>query len=166
VKCDEKFGIRQEYGPLIQRLSKKIKYLAEENLVKHKITLEQVKILKFLAAKSKELTVVYQKDIETEFDVKRSSVTSILQNMEKSGLISRESDQEDARIKRVILTEKGIKLSILLKDYIENLEATIVKDMTTEEKEIFTQLLKRALNNVESLTKEIYPCENKNTCRQ
>ena len=132
----------------IQRLAKTIKYLADDNLAKHNITLEQVKIIRFIHSQSM-LSSVYQKDIETEFGIRRSSVTSILQNIEKNGLITREGDISDARIKKVLLTEKGTMLSQLLKDYIYNLEAVIVSGMTTEEKELFLLLLKRALNNVE-----------------
>ena len=134
----------------IQRLAKTIKYLADDNLAKHNITLEQVKIIRFIHSQSM-LSSVYQKDIETEFGIRRSSVTSILQNIEKNGLITREGDISDARIKKVLLTEKGTMLSQLLKDYIYNLEAVIVSGMTTEEKDLFLHLLKRALNNAEEL---------------
>lgn len=139
-----------EYGPRIQRLAKKIKYLADENLVKHNLTIEQVKLLRFIEMHS-DNNYVYQKEIEKEFEIKRSSVTNILQNMEKSELITRENDPADARIKKVLLTDKGLNLSHDLKDFINGLEELIVKDMSTKEKELFVELLKRALNNVEGL---------------
>ncbi len=141
----------EDYGAYIIRLSKRIKYLADDNLSKHNITLEQVKIINFLDSHCD--SYVYQKDIEAEFGIKRSSVTSIMQNIEKNGLITREGDQSDARIKKVLLTEKGRILSRLLKDYIENLEAVLVSGMTAEEKELFIYLIKKSLNNVETLMK-------------
>lgn len=141
----------EDYGAYIIRLSKRIKYLADDNLSKHNITLEQVKIISFLDSHSD--SYVYQKDIETEFGIKRSSVTSIMQNIEKNGWITREGDQSDARIKKVLLTEKGRILSRLLKDYIDNLEAVLVSGMTAEEKEMFIYLMKKSLNNVETLMK-------------
>ncbi len=145
-------NIPEHYGAYIQRIAKNIKYLADENLSKHNITLEQVKIIQFLNG-SYEDSGASQKDIEQNFAIRRSSVTSILQNMEKSGVVLRMGDDSDARIKRVLLTDKGKDLSGELKDFICNLESVIVNGMTREEKALFNQLLKRGLSNVEELMK-------------
>ena len=53
---------------------------------------------------------IFQKDLEKEFDLKRSSVSLLLNNMEKSDLIQRVPVAEDARLKKIILTEKAIKI--------------------------------------------------------
>ena len=50
---------------------------------------------------------VFQRDIEKAFSISRSTVTVTLQLMEKNGLICRESVAQDARLKRLILTEEG-----------------------------------------------------------
>ncbi len=139
-----------DYGAYIQRLAKDIKYLAGENLVKHNVTIEQVKILRFLT-ENYENTSAYQKTIELQFGIRRSSVTNILQNMEKNDLIHRINDESDARIKRVELTVKGEELSKSMKNYIQGLEAVIVRDMTQEEKEIFKRLLLKGIQNVEGI---------------
>ena len=136
-------------GILIQRLAKSVKYLADENLSNHNITIEQVKILRFLSESPG--SFAYQKEIEQNFAIKRSSVTNILQNMEKSGLVERIGDVSDGRIKKVLLTEKGSKLSKTLKDFICQLEALIVSDMSGDEKELFNKLLRKSLNNVSKL---------------
>ncbi|MDF2801542.1 MAG: marR2 [Anaerocolumna sp.] len=143
-----------DFGVYIQKLSKDIKYLAEENLIKQNITLEQVKILRFLSMNFGE-SYCNQKDIETNFGIKRSSVTSILQNMEKNDLIIRVSDENDARVKKVKLTPKGSILSGELKDYIRNLEKVIVKDMSQEEMDLFKNFLKRSIQNVKELMQDV-----------
>lgn len=53
---------------------------------------------------------VYQRDIEKRLCIRRSTVTATLNRMEKNGLIVRESVPEDARLKRIVLTEKAISL--------------------------------------------------------
>ena len=53
---------------------------------------------------------VYQKDLETEFQITRSTVTSILKLMEKKGYIERVSVEKDARLKKLVLTEKAKKI--------------------------------------------------------
>ena len=50
---------------------------------------------------------VYQRDIEREFSITRSTVTNILQLMERKGYITRRSVEQDARLKQLVLTEKG-----------------------------------------------------------
>ncbi len=139
-----------DYGHYIQRLAKNIKYLADENLVKQNITIEQVKIMRFLRENNEEASA-YQKDVELFFNIKRSSVTNILNNMEKSGLLTREGIESDARIKKVRLTEKGKELSISLKGFIVHLEEVIVDGMSEEEKAAFKGLLLKSLDNVEKL---------------
>lgn len=52
-------------------------------------------------------TPVFQRDIEREFSITRSTVTNILQLMERKGYIERQSVPQDARLKRLVLTEKG-----------------------------------------------------------
>ncbi len=138
------------YGMYIKRLANRIKYLADDNLVKHNITLEQVKILRYLNMHGGD-SGVCQRDIEEEFGIRRSSVTNILQNIERNGFIVREGDPCDARMKRVVLTDKGREKSRVLKGYIDNLETVIVYGMTAEEKTQFLDFLKRSLDNVERL---------------
>ena len=52
---------------------------------------------------------VFQRDIEREFSITRSTVTNILQLMERKGYIQRQSVPQDARLKQLVLTEEGIR---------------------------------------------------------
>ena len=63
---------------------------------------------------------LYQKDIEAEFQVRRSTATGILQLLEKNGFIIRQSVAADARLKKLVPTDKA-------KRYREGLIAGIVK---------------------------------------
>ena len=54
-------------------------------------------------------TPVFQRDIEREFSITRSTVTNILQLMERKGYIERRSVPQDARLKQLVLTEEGIQ---------------------------------------------------------
>ena len=54
-------------------------------------------------------TPVFQRDIEREFSITRSTVTNILQLMERKGYIQRLSVPQDARLKQLVLTEEGIR---------------------------------------------------------
>ena len=50
---------------------------------------------------------VFQRDIEREFSITRSTVTNILQLMERKGYIRRQSVPQDARLKKLVLTKEG-----------------------------------------------------------
>ena len=50
-----------------------------------------------------------QRDIEREFSITRSTVTNILQLMERKGYIQRQSVPQDARLKQLVLTEEGVR---------------------------------------------------------
>ena len=52
---------------------------------------------------------VFQRDIEREFSITRSTVTNILQLMERKGYIERQSVPQDARLKKLVLTEAGVR---------------------------------------------------------
>ena len=96
-------------GRKIIILSKRIHRRLDNGTSKYGITGVQSRILGFIYHNS-EKRDIFQKDIEEELDIRRSSVTSVLQLMEKNGYIERVSVSKDARLKKIILTEKGIEI--------------------------------------------------------
>lgn len=65
---------------------------------------------------------VFQKNLESEFGIRRSSVTSLVQMMEKKGYISREAVPGDARLKKIQLTEDGKNTAIRMKHTLDGME--------------------------------------------
>jgi DNA-binding MarR family transcriptional regulator len=84
---------------------------------------------------------VYQKDLEKEFHMAKSSITAILQTMEKNGFIARDPVQRDARLKRIVLTEKGRQYDDQVRRSIDEVEALIRQGFTEEEVEKMMQML-------------------------
>ena len=92
---------------------------------------------------------VYQRDIEREFSITRSTVTNILQLMERKGYIQRQSVPQDARLKQLVLTEEGVRFhenTILsfhqTDDYVANL-------LTEEENAELLRLLNKLRKGLE-----------------
>ena len=54
---------------------------------------------------------IFQRDIEKEFSLRRSTVTVMLQSFEQKGLILRIPVSRDARLKKIVLTEQAKRLS-------------------------------------------------------
>ena len=84
---------------------------------------------------------IYQKDIEQKFKISRSTATNILKLMEKKGYITRESVQSDARLKKLLLTEKGILLDREIQNTIRENERRLNSVLTDEERETFLGLI-------------------------
>ncbi len=92
---------------------------------------------------------IFQRDFEQEFNIRRSTASNILSLMEKNGLIERVSVSYDKRLKKIVLTEKALKMQDKLELVFGNLEALIEKDISEEELQIFFSVLKKINNNLE-----------------
>lgn len=134
-------------GRKINILSHKIKRRIGKVGLEYGISTMQAKILGFIHNNSSKKDI-FQKTIEEEFDVRRSSVTSVLTLMEKNELIKRVSVSEDARLKKIIMTDKGMEIHKLVYKEIEKIEELIEETLTEEE-------LQNFINTLEKLTKKI-----------
>ncbi len=101
---------------------------------------------------------LFQKDVEANFSMRRSTATAILQLMEKNGLIQRESVAYDARLKKIILTEKAKKLADLFEEEKRATNEVIESGFTQEELELFHSLLNRVANNLQNNEKDFGGC--------
>lgn len=95
---------------------------------------------------------VYQKDIESNFGIARSTVTNILQLMEKKGYLTRTNDEHDARLKRLELTELGKKVHLDTIAVIDSAHDTMEAGITDEERRICFEVLGKICKNVEKIT--------------
>ena len=58
---------------------------------------------------------IYQKDLEKEFSITRSTASKVVNLMEKKGYIKRESVEGDARLKKLTLTDKAKDVTYIMK---------------------------------------------------
>ena len=93
------------FGREVQNVANRFRRLGDENLQKEGITISQLRVIAYISRQGD--APVYQKALEEHFDIRRSSVSGLLQNMEKSGLLMRRASDTDARVKILSLTEKG-----------------------------------------------------------
>lgn len=93
---------------------------------------------------------IFQKDIEKIFGIRRSSVTSMLQIMEKNGLITRAPVEYDARLKKITPTERALELHRMISEEIDSIEEQIAKGLTDEEIETFLTIIEKIKQNLEN----------------
>ena len=94
-------------------------------------------------------TEVYQKDIEAEFSIARSTATGILQLMEKKGYITRQSVDRDARLKQLALTYEGKMVHEQTEKNFQNMEAKLREGISDEELELFLRIVQKMRTNME-----------------
>lgn len=93
---------------------------------------------------------IYQKDLETQFCITRSSVTNILQLMERKGYIQRIPVEWDARLKKIVLTEKAKMIQKQTDiDVHRRVEEQLAKGITEEELSLFLDIIRRIKKNLE-----------------
>ena len=90
-------------------------------------------VIGYVARRNAEGAQVYQKDIESRFSMRRSSVTEVLNNMELNGLIRRESDEKDKRLKKVVLTDKAIALHKTVIERLASIDQELISLLTEDE---------------------------------
>lgn len=91
---------------------------------------------------------VFQKDIEAECGMARSTVAGVVKLMERKGLIRRESVASDARLKKLVLTEKGVAAHKMMYAIIEECERAMTAQMTEKERRAVLSSLKLMRENL------------------
>lgn len=94
---------------------------------------------------------VYQKDVETEFSIGRSAVTKLVVRMEEKGFIKRFSNPADARLKRLVLTERGEEQFCLIASTIDWVNEKYLEDISEEEQEQLMRILRKIRGNAEQV---------------
>ena len=92
---------------------------------------------------------IYQRDLQQQFSVRRSTMTGILQAMEKDGMIVRRPVEWDARLKKIELTEKAVERQEKFQKNIAKVEARLSSGLTPEEKQTFIALCEKIRRAVE-----------------
>ena len=117
------------------------------NAIDDNLTISQAYVIDFIACEGK-YREIFQKDLEKELDLKRSSVSLMLNNMEKNDLIKRVSVTDDARLKQIILTEKSLKIYEKISAAINSVESKLVENLKPEEIKTFLEVIDKIRNNL------------------
>lgn len=94
------------------------------------------------------MKISFQRDIEEKFEIRRSTATGIINLMEKNGLIIREKVDYDARLKKLVLTDKAREINKLVEDDISRIEKTITKGIDEADLEIFCRVVNKMKDNL------------------
>ena len=112
------------------------------------ITGMQGPLLGYLDVHTREKNI-FQKDLEKEFNIRRSTATVMLQNLEQKGYLVREPVDSDARLKRIVLTKKARQVNRDIRRQIDAFNQELESGLTQEEKETFLRISDKIMKNLE-----------------
>ncbi len=137
-----------DIGRSVHKLSRQLKRRLDIKVAKYGVTGVQCDMIRYIYKKSKEKNV-FARDIEKKFDIRRASMAGILQNMEKNELIKREDIDSDGRLKRIVLTQKALKLRKIIEKEIAKLEDKAMQNIKEDEIIKFIEIAEKMSKNLE-----------------
>lgn len=129
----------------ISKLSNKLRRKIDAFSSKKNFSGSQGRVLHFLLAQAGD---VFQKDIEEEYGLRPPTATELLKKMEQNGLIHREATVGDARLKRIVVSEKAMQYKDIVIEDITNLENELTRDISENEMEVFFKVIEKMLENI------------------
>ncbi len=117
------------------------------------LTGQHMHILCLIENQQKQGKDVFQHDIEAKLNVRPSTATAILNVLEKNGYIKREPIKEDARMKKLVLTEKADGVKNLAFSVLLDAESRITDGITPEEMDVFFRIIEKMEKNLSEKNK-------------
>ena len=145
----EEFHLMGEIKKISNLVKRKID-CSEEIKQLRELTGTQGHIIGFVSKRNARGQEVYQKDIENEMSLRRSSVTGLLSAMEEKGFIQRQSVKSDKRINKIVLTDKAKVFNKSVIAYFDSLDKEVKNIFEEQEYEN----LKKYLNKIEMYLKK------------
>lgn len=134
---------------LIVRLGNAVAWLRNQRMQQRDITSSQSDVIRYIL-KNKSRTVTAG-DLMKQLCLSPSTMAGILKRLENKSLISRRTDENDARKIIITPTEEGLALEEYLKQNAADTEEVLLCGMTDSEKEEFYRLLKITLDNANAV---------------
>lgn len=132
--------------------------LISSYLAHKKCSFQEFQKLDLTTGQPKVLTILYQKegylqkDLAMRAHVEPATMTSLLRNMEKKGLIYKEATYVSGgkRANAIYLTEKGREMAIKVNKIVDDMEELSYQGFSDIEKQLLITLLDRIQSNLQN----------------
>lgn len=91
---------------------------------------------------------IFQKDIEKELNMRRSSASQLITILESKGYIMRQNVSYDKRLKKIVLTPKGVEHQKNLFRFIDEFDAYVARGLSQDELNKFYEILDKIKLNL------------------
>lgn len=129
------------------------RYLEQSSasLGEDRITCSNAWIIGYIANAERD---VFQRDLEDEFGITRSTASKVLVLLEKKDIIKRVGVAYDARLKKLTLTAKGAAIAETMRKNGSQMEEQLTKGFSEEELSALTDYFRRLRANLEQTKEE------------
>ena len=110
------------------------------------VTSVQALILHYIIVES-EKRDIFPKDLEEFLEIKGSSVTSLISNLERNGYLRRESLTSDGRYKKLVLTERTLAIQDDITERIREYMHSIFIGISESDLKIFEKVILQMTEN-------------------
>ena len=128
----------------VSKLSNKLRRKIDAFSSRQDFSGSEGKVLHFILAQSGD---VFQKDVEEEYSLRPSTATERLKKMEKNGLIYRQAMPNDARMKKIIVTDKALQYKDIVMNDILSLEEELTKGISPKDLDVFFDVIEKMMDN-------------------
>ncbi|MFX1255914.1 MAG: MarR family winged helix-turn-helix transcriptional regulator [Promethearchaeota archaeon] len=142
--------MEETIGYLLRKVAIRYRYFLHKQLNKDQRNVGKDLVIYHLS-KREGLT---QNDVVEKLQVKASSVSSIIDQMEKDSLIIKVQDKKDRRKFRLSLSRKGQDLIQPVINSWNDIQEQITFGFNFEEKQMFYSLLERVAKNLDNLIEQ------------
>lgn len=139
-------------GPELRMVSNLIKRMHEGRMPDagvERITAVQGWVLSYLYDNTD--TDIFQRDVEREFRIRRSTATTILQGMERNGMIIRTPVAHDGRLKKLELTQEARRRHAEVMRNMDEMEDRLCTGISEEELASFFLTLDKIRANLDTM---------------
>lgn len=138
----------EQIGISLMSFSKKMRRTINATLMEKHINTMQAHILSYLKDHP---SPVCQKDLQEACSVRRSTISGVIDTMERNGLIVRRGGKDDKRKKEIVITRQGERLSHCCEDSFEAIERELSDVLDDKEKETFLSILGKLQGQLEHM---------------
>ena len=140
--------MEKDCGAWINLLSRMVKKRLNTTLQGLGITAIQSRVI-FYILDHYEQQPVFQRDIESAFQLSRSTSTGSLQQLEKKGILRRESVASDARLKSLVPTEQAAELGCQVRACLRQIEQVLTRGLSDGQVQLFRETLAAMADNLQ-----------------
>lgn len=113
-------------------------------------TLMHTWIIGFIQEREEKNIDTFQKDIEKEFSINRSTTSEMIKLMCKKGMIKRVTVSHDARLKKIVLTEQSREFNLRVDSEMQKFHQQLVVGLTQEEIDTFIHVADKLVENIKN----------------
>ena len=92
---------------------------------------------------------IYQKTLETHLGISKSTISDVLNTMEKNKILNRVPDSKDGRIKKIVFNDTAILNHNKAKDEIKQINSLLTNGINKEDLDTFIKVITHMKKNID-----------------